>query len=107
MLQRGDRPPSRDGREYRPRASGPRNQEMRGLPARKGRAAMKMSGSIDSHRVRRDDVESAAAAWVPRRNGGPLDASEAAALDTWLAADTRHAQALAEMEEAWTMLNTP
>ena len=68
---------------------------------------MKMSGSIDSHRVRRDDVESAAAAWVARRNGGPLNASEAAALDTWLAADTRHAQALVEMEEAWTMLNTP
>lgn len=52
------------------------------------------------------EVESLAAEWVARRDGG-LRAEERRDLHAWLAADPRHASAFAEAEAAWAVLNAP
>lgn len=45
-------------------------------------------------------IEQEAADWLARRNGG-LSATETAELHSWLAADPRHAPALAALERTW------
>jgi transmembrane sensor len=51
-------------------------------------------------------IEAQAADWIARRNGG-LNAAEQAELAAWLAQDSRHAEALAIMEQTWSQLNAP
>jgi transmembrane sensor len=51
-------------------------------------------------------IEVQAAAWIARRNGG-LSATEQAELAAWIAQDSRHAEALAVMDQAWIQLNAP
>ncbi len=53
-----------------------------------------------------DAIESAAAEWLLRRQGGLVPA-EARRFAAWLAADARHGAALAELEAAWATLNFP
>ncbi len=48
-------------------------------------------------------IERQAADWQARRNGG-LSAAEAGELRAWLAADPRHAAALAALEQTWAEL---
>ncbi len=54
----------------------------------------------------RDVLESQAADWIARRNGG-LTPNEEAGLAAWLATDAQHAAAFAAMEHAWAKLNAP
>jgi transmembrane sensor len=51
-------------------------------------------------------IEARAADWIARRNGG-LSATEQAELAAWIAQDSRHAEALAVMDQAWSQLNAP
>jgi transmembrane sensor len=51
-------------------------------------------------------IDDQAADWVARRNGG-LNPAEQAELAAWLAQDSRHAVALAVMEQAWSQLSAP
>lgn len=51
-------------------------------------------------------IESTAADWLVRRNGG-LSPAEAARFETWLVADARHRAALLELESAWSTLCFP
>lgn len=53
-----------------------------------------------------DALESQAADWIARRNGG-LTPVEEAGLAAWLAADPQHAAAFTAMEQAWATLNAP
>lgn len=49
-------------------------------------------------------IEAEAADWLVRRNAG---IAPAGAMQRWLSADARHAQAFAELESAWRTLNQP
>lgn len=53
-----------------------------------------------------DGIEDAAAQWVVRRLSG-LSSEERAELNTWLAADPRHAAAFATFQSSWAYLNSP
>ena len=53
-----------------------------------------------------EEVESAAAAWVFRREAG-LPPTEEAEFGRWRAADPRHESALARHEQAWSLLARP
>lgn len=55
----------------------------------------------------RDELEEIAADWIARRNGGGLTADEQASLNTWIAADARHARAFEAMAAAWDLLGEP
>lgn len=46
-------------------------------------------------------IEMAASEWLARREEGPLSPTEQTAFDAWLAADPRHAAAVAELAAAW------
>lgn len=48
-----------------------------------------------------DAIETAASEWLALREERPLAPAEQAAFDTWLAADPRHAAAVAELSAAW------
>lgn len=51
-------------------------------------------------------IESAAADWLVRRQAG-LTAADAARFEEWLAGDSRHRAAFAEVEAAWSTLSYP
>lgn len=51
-------------------------------------------------------IDEAAATWVTRRDAG-LSAEDARALERWLAADPRHAQAFSYYDSAWSALAKP
>lgn len=51
-------------------------------------------------------IEGQAAAWIVRRDGG-LTPAEGRAMEAWLAADPRHAQALTRLDATWGTLNAP
>lgn len=53
-----------------------------------------------------NDIDGLAADWIARRNGG-LTPTENLELETWLAADPRHAAAFQEYDTAWSALNLP
>lgn len=53
-----------------------------------------------------DAIDTAAADWLARRYGG-FSAEESAAFDAWLAADPRHASAIANLEKAWRVVSSP
>lgn len=53
-----------------------------------------------------EEIETAAADWIARRDQG-FDPGEAAAFEAWTLADPRHAAAVAELEEAWVAINRP
>lgn len=65
---------------------------------------MSATGSAASRAT--DAIESAAAEWLVRRQGG-FAPEEARRFEAWLAADARHGAALAELEAAWATLNFP
>ncbi len=48
------------------------------------------------------DIERAASRWLARRDGGAWTGADAAALDTWLQADTAHRVAFLRLQAAWT-----
>jgi transmembrane sensor len=53
-----------------------------------------------------DVIQATAADWLARRNGG-FTSDDLARLDAWIAADPRHARALAEQEAVWRALCQP
>jgi transmembrane sensor len=67
---------------------------------------MSTSGAEEPN-VHADDTELAAAEWMARHNGGPMNATEAAQFQTWLSANPRHARAFAGITDVWTALNEP
>lgn len=48
------------------------------------------------------DIERAASEWLARRDGDAWSASDPAALEAWLAADTAHRVAFLRLQAAWT-----
>lgn len=52
-----------------------------------------------------DAIESEAADWLALREYRPLTAVEQAGFEAWLAADPRHATAVAELKSAWSALD--
>lgn len=52
------------------------------------------------------DIESAASAWIARRDAG-MTGDEAAEFERWRTADSRHAQAWERHERAWRMFDRP
>ena len=54
---------------------------------------------------RAEAIESEAADWLALRAYRPLTLTEQSAFDLWLAADTRHAAAVADLESAWRALD--
>jgi transmembrane sensor len=66
-----------------------------------------MNLADSASRARRDPaIEERAADWL-LRSRDDLSSGERAALQRWLAADSRHAAAYAEMDETWRTLNAP
>lgn len=64
-----------------------------------------MNSSVDTSGTNPGSaVERTAAAWLVRREEGPLSASEAQAFDRWLAANPANRQALVRMERLWNKL---
>jgi transmembrane sensor len=55
---------------------------------------------MGSH-IEKDDIETCAAGWILKRDRGELSAEERAALESWLAADSRHRAAYLRLNEAW------
>ncbi len=53
-----------------------------------------------------DVIESQAAAWLARRDGG-MSVGEKSEFDRWCAADPRHAAAVREIAAVWTALDRP
>lgn len=51
--------------------------------------------------MRARDIEATAAAWLARRDAGPLSPEDEAALEAWLAADPAHRVAWLRLEAAW------
>jgi transmembrane sensor len=49
----------------------------------------------------RGDIEASAAAWILRREEGAFSQDDRTALETWLAADSRHRTAYLQLNEAW------
>ncbi|WP_395678314.1 FecR family protein [Inquilinus sp.] len=48
-----------------------------------------------------------AATWLVRRQAGPLSPADETAFRSWIAADSRHAEALGEAEALWRQLEEP
>lgn len=53
-----------------------------------------------------DDIDTAASAWIIRRDAG-LTAAEEGAFEHWRSSDPRHAAAFARHEQAWSLLDRP
>jgi len=62
-------------------------------------------GAESSRSAQGDPVAEAAAAWLVRRDAGPLGEAEQAAFETWLAADCRHAAAYWRLAALWHELD--
>lgn len=54
--------------------------------------------------TRQDEIDAAAAGWVVRLGGGPLDAAARAGLDAWLAESPAHRAAFSEARHAWGVM---
>ncbi len=63
---------------------------------------------MSSHpeRVRSAAIEDAASDWVVRREGN-FSAAEERTYRRWIAADARHAEAIARLEKTWALLSRP
>ena len=80
---------------------------MRGLSEGARLAAMKSpERRLSSRPASIDDIEGMAAAWLARRYGG-FSLQDSRAFQTWLAADPRHAAAVANLEHAWQVVSSP
>lgn len=64
---------------------------------------MMIRGVIDSQ-DQREAIDSAAADWIARLGGGPLDEAEQRQFDHWLAADPAHGAAFDEARAAWNKM---
>ncbi|MFT4195900.1 FecR/PupR family sigma factor regulator, partial [Ottowia sp.] len=75
----------------------PRNSDAPCCDARQDEAEARASAEFIASQ---DPMEAAAAGWLVRRQDG-LSPEEEAELQSWLAADPAHAEALARMQEVW------
>ena len=66
----------------------------------------RLEGTFSSRAGSIDQIEETAAAWLARRYGG-FSTEESAAFEAWLATDSRHAAAVADLERAWKVVSSP